>query len=198
MISDLVNIYINVAEFDDICKEICQDERSYSDDLLIDLGKTANKHNLVTPQKLNQMENMINKLIEIQNSNQVMKKLLEDLPEQYTCSLTYEMMMDPVKLPNSGSIVDRKSIKQHIMLNGQTDPFSRQTLKLEDCIELPAFKKEISEWYNAKIAQFNLPMKAKVQINTGAEMDEEDHVFARDQVDEENPDLPFFDRFGGQ
>lgn len=198
MISDLVNIYINIAEFDDVCKEICEDERSYSDDLLIDLGKTANKQSLINPQKLLQMENLINKLIEIENSNQVKKKLLEDLPEQYTCSLTAEMMMDPVKLPNSGIIVDRKSIKQHIMLNGTYDPFSRQPLKLEDCVEMPSLKKEITEWYNQKIAQFNLPMKAKVQIKSGAEMDEEDLVYAKDHNDEDKPDVPFFDRFGGQ
>lgn len=196
MISDLVNIYINVADFDDICKEICEDERSYTDDLLIDLGKTANKHNLVTPEKLSQMENMINKLIELQNHIEVMKKLLEDLPDQYTCALTAEMMKDPVKLPNSGSIVDRKSIKQHIMLNGNSDPFSRTALKLEECMEMPELKKEIEEWYNNKIAQLNLPKKAKVQINTGAEMDEEENVFSKEPVEDENQDIPFFNRFG--
>lgn len=197
MIGDLVNIYVSVADFDTVCKEICEDERSYSDDLLIDLGKTANKYKLVTPEKLGQMENLINKLIELQNTREEMKKLMEDLPEEFTCSLTAEMMKDPVKLPNSHSVVDRKSIKQHIMLNGNSDPFSRQALQLEEVIEMPELKAKIQDWYNKKIAQINLPRKKKVQINTGYEMDEEDLFHAQGEPEVDQGTNPFLSNFNG-
>jgi ubiquitin conjugation factor E4 B len=196
MISDLVNIYINISEYDSICKEICADDRSYSDDLLIDLGKTASKHNLITQEKLSQMENLINKLIEMQNTKEEMNKLMEDLPDEFVCQLTYEMMKDPVMLPNSRSIVDRKSIKQHIMLNGNTDPFSRQPLKLEEVIELPDLKAKIAQWYNTKIQQFNLPKKQKIQIKTGTEIDDDDKVFQQIGAEEETKEnAGFFGRF---
>ena len=195
MITDLVNIYINVAGFDGICKEICDDERSYSDDLLIDLGRTSKKNNLLSEDKLTQMENLINKLIELQNEREEMKRLLEDLPDQFQCQLTYDFMRDPVKLPNSDTIVDRKSIKQHIMLNGNTDPFSRQALQLEDVIEMPELKKEIDEWYNNKIKQFNLPKKSKVQIKNGMDMEENDDVFDVNNAHNDEDNNVFLNEF---
>ena len=200
MITDLVNIYINVASYDGICKEICDDERSYSDDLLIDLGKTSKKHSLLTEDQLTRMENLINKLIELQNAREEMKRLLEDLPDDYSCQLTYEFMRDPVKLPNSGCIVDRKSIKQHIMLNGNSDPFSRQALKLEECLEMPELKAQIDAWYNQKVSQLNLPKKGKVQIKNGMDMEDPDDVFHNQNQmmeEEQNDFLGGFGR-GGQ
>ena len=194
MITDLVNIYINIADYDGICREICEDDRSYTDDLLIDLGTTAKKHHLVSDDSLKLMENLINKLIELQNNKEEMEKLLKDLPDEFQCGLTCDMMKDPVQLPNSGSVVDRKSIKQHIMLNGNTDPFSRQPLKLEDVIEMTDLKKKIDQWYNQKISQLNLPKRQKVKIGGVSEMDEEDGVFQSHGDHEEDmhdPSLPF-------
>jgi len=45
-------------------------------------------------------------------------------------------MRDPVKLPISNQIVDRKIIKQHLLSN-QTNPFTNGPLKESDLIEMP-------------------------------------------------------------
>jgi ubiquitin conjugation factor E4 B len=42
-------------------------------------------------------------------------------------------MHDPVKLPSSGKIVDRLTIRQHL-LNDKNDPYNRAPLKEEDLI----------------------------------------------------------------
>lgn len=53
-----------------------------------------------------------------------------------------EIMTDPVKLPTSDTIIDRLTIKKHL-LSDKIDPFNRQPLKEEDLIEMPELKEEI-------------------------------------------------------
>ncbi|KAJ3423960.1 ubiquitination factor e4 [Anaeramoeba flamelloides] len=66
------------------------------------------------------------------------------VPDRFLCELTYEIMTNPVKLPN-GTIVEKAAINHHL-LNDPTDPYTRLPLTIEDvedCIEL---KNEILEW----------------------------------------------------
>ncbi|KAH0586207.1 hypothetical protein H2248_007463 [Termitomyces sp. 'cryptogamus'] len=42
-------------------------------------------------------------------------------------------MRDPVRLPSSKTVVDRSTIKSHL-LSDPTDPFNRSPLKIEDVI----------------------------------------------------------------
>ena len=48
-------------------------------------------------------------------------------PEEFMDSLMWFLMSDPVKLPSSGCVVDRSTIKQHL-LNDPNDPFNREPL----------------------------------------------------------------------
>lgn len=50
-----------------------------------------------------------------------------------TDPLMYTLMRDPVKLPSSRAIVDRSTIKAHL-LSDTTDPFNRSPLKIEEVI----------------------------------------------------------------
>jgi len=49
-------------------------------------------------------------------------------------------MDDPVELPDSKTVVDRLTIKKHLM-NDPTDPFTRAPLALENVIPRPDIKK---------------------------------------------------------
>ena len=54
-------------------------------------------------------------------------------------------MEDPVELPNSKTIIDRLTIKKHL-LNDPHDPFNRSPLTLEEVVERPDIKDQIEEW----------------------------------------------------
>lgn len=58
--------------------------------------------------------------------------MLAECPDEFNCGLTYEFMRNPVKLPSSELIVDLAAIKQHIILNGAYDPYTRNPLSIED------------------------------------------------------------------
>ena len=58
-------------------------------------------------------------------------------------------MTDPVKLPKSHVIVDRKTIETHL-LSDPTDPFNRSPLTKEMLIPCPELKAKIQEYINKK------------------------------------------------
>ena len=58
-------------------------------------------------------------------------------------------MTDPVKLPKSNVIVDRKTIETHL-LSDQTDTFNREPLTKDVLIPCPELKAKIDIYINNK------------------------------------------------
>jgi ubiquitin conjugation factor E4 B len=55
---------------------------------------------------------------------------LGDVPDEFLDPLTFVLMQDPVRLPTSGTVLDRSTITQHLLSNN-IDPFNRQPLTLD-------------------------------------------------------------------
>ena len=51
----------------------------------------------------------------------------ERYPQEFIDPILQTVMNDPVVLPGSGQVVDRETIKRHLLCDG-TDPFSRSPL----------------------------------------------------------------------
>ena len=60
-----------------------------------------------------------------------------------------EIMTDPVRLPTSDTVLDRLTLKKHL-LSDKTDPFNRMPLKEEDLVEMPLLKEEILSFIEQK------------------------------------------------
>ena len=89
-------------------------------------------------------------------------------------------MRDPVKLPSSGVILDRATIKISL-LDKEEDPYNRQPLKESELIDLPELKKEIEDWITVQIdvlkksrAQDVFRKKALANIKSNNAMIEEE------------------------
>lgn len=54
----------------------------------------------------------------------------DDAPDEFLDPLTYNLMEDPVELPGSHTIIDRVTIKRHIV-NDPHDPFNRAPLTMD-------------------------------------------------------------------
>lgn len=107
--------------------------------------------------------------------------VLGEIPEKFLDPISSDLINDPVKLPTSGIIMDRKIIKQHL-LNDEHDPFNRAPLKYKDLIDVPEFKKEIESWIKGKM-QENKKRKLNSEIKP---MDIEE-----EKIPEEDPNLNF-------
>jgi len=73
------------------------------------------------------------------------EELGEDIPEEFLCPISCELMKDPVILPSSGVVCDRPSIARSL-LSDEIDPFNRTYLTLKDIQPNDDLKKKIKEW----------------------------------------------------
>jgi len=64
---------------------------------------------------------------------------LEDIPEQFVDSISFELMKDPVITP-SGVTFDRETIIDHLRKVGHFDPVTRQPLSEEQLVSNLALK----------------------------------------------------------
>merc|ERR1712001_216735 len=72
-------------------------------------------------------------------------ELFADAPDEFLDPIMSHIMMDPVRLPNSGQIVDRSTIARHI-LSDQNDPFTRSPLTLDMVIPETELRNRIDNW----------------------------------------------------
>ena len=76
-------------------------------------------------------------------------ELFADAPDEFLDPIMSHIMKDPVRLPNSGQIVDRSTIARHI-LSDQNDPFTRSPLTLDMVLPENELKTRITEWMKSK------------------------------------------------
>ena len=67
-----------------------------------------------------------------------------DVPEEFLCAITYDIMKNPIRLP-SGAVVDRVNIFRHL-LSDEHDPFNRDPLTQNELVEDLQLKAKIEEW----------------------------------------------------
>lgn len=86
--------------------------------------------------------------IDLWISEQKAKKNMDidtsNVPEEFLCAITYDIMKNPIRLP-SGAVVDRVNIVRHL-LSDEHDPFNRQPLKQSELVEDLEIKAKILEW----------------------------------------------------
>jgi len=107
------------------------------------------------------LEGLCTRCVEAQGEMVDEEEELGDIPDEYLDELTAEIMSDPVLLP-SGKLVDRTTIMRHL-LSDETDPFSRQKLKVEQLVDAADVKAKIQEYRaqkraEAKAAKEGVPM----------------------------------------
>ena len=68
-----------------------------------------------------------------------------DIPDEFLDPIQCTLMRDPVTLPDSGVVLDRSTIKRHLLCD-PSDPFSRASLKIEQVTPNKELKDRISLW----------------------------------------------------
>lgn len=163
-IQQLVSIYVGLGFSERVKAAIIDDDRSFSKATLINIGRTALKRNLVNSQIINKFEDLILELEAARTEREDFKAVLGEVPDKFACELTYELMKHPVRLPDSKLVVDYSAIKQHITLNGETDPYTRKKLTLVDLEEMDDLQREIDEWMEKKRAEFRRKLKKEREV----------------------------------
>jgi len=67
---------------------------------------------------------------------------LGDIPDEFLDPLMFTLMRDPVTLPTSHVVIDRATIKSHL-LSDTKDPFNRAPLTFDDVVPNTELKQKI-------------------------------------------------------
>ena len=76
---------------------------------------TTTRLNLISPTELAQLHQLYEQVQKARVSFVDLDSLIEDAPFEFMDPLLDTLMRDPVKLPTSGTIVDRATIAQHLL-----------------------------------------------------------------------------------
>jgi ubiquitin conjugation factor E4 B len=131
LLAEIVDVYLNLSKKSNFILAVARDGRSYKPSNFAAAAIILKKYNLKSPEELRKWEDLQKKFAEARAEDEAAEQDLGDIPDEFLDPLMYTLMEDPVILPTSRTIVDRSTIRSHL-LSDPNDPFNRVPLKIED------------------------------------------------------------------
>mmetsp|Transcript_32953 Transcript_32953/g.54448 ORF Transcript_32953/g.54448 Transcript_32953/m.54448 type:complete len:1043 (-) Transcript_32953:431-3559(-) len=122
-------IMVHFSRHYEFGQAIVRDERSYDEKNMRKAIRVLSQKMVMPTETLMQFEAFCSRCAELKLEEAETEAQLGEVPDEFLCEITCDIMEDPVKLP-SGKICDRKNICRHL-LSDETDPFSRQRLTID-------------------------------------------------------------------
>lgn len=182
LLKDIVLTYTNLCFDKEFCEEVTKDERSYKPEEMLKAAKRIGNERSLDDGVIGKFEEFISMTQNIQIETQDIASKLGEIPDDFLDPISADLMRDPVMLPNSKTIMDRSTIKQHL-LNDEHDPFNRSPLKIGDLVEMPELKKKIEDWIQMKLKGASNDKKVKelvVEEDLDTEKSEDPEQTTRD------------------
>ncbi|KAF8895484.1 ubiquitin conjugation factor E4 [Infundibulicybe gibba] len=141
LLSDLIQVFLNLADQPEFVLAVARDGRSYSQDLFERLAGVAIRRGLKSEAEIEQLRQFV---LNVEEAKAVAETEddLGEIPDEFLDPLMFTVMKDPVLLPSSKTIVDRSTIKSHL-LSDSKDPFNRSPLHINDVVPDLALKERI-------------------------------------------------------
>ena len=145
LLSDLVDVYLHLRRKRNFIRAIARDGRSYkpqnfdeTERLLWSRGAKAS----VDLQKWKTLGQLVKKAKE---EDEAEEEDLGEPPDEFTDPLMATLMVEPVTLPVSRTVIDLSTIRQHL-LSDPHDPFNRAPLRIEEVLPNEELKERIESW----------------------------------------------------
>ncbi|PFH54088.1 hypothetical protein AMATHDRAFT_136414 [Amanita thiersii Skay4041] len=148
LLNDILQVFANLSDQPEFVKALARDGRSYSKELFDRACDIALRARIKTEKELDEIRMLIVKVEEAKATLEAEEDLGE-IPDEFLDPLMFTIMRDPVQLPSSRTIIDRSTIKLHL-LSDSKDPFNRAPLTLEEVIPCPELKSRIDDFIMQK------------------------------------------------
>ncbi|KAK7677759.1 hypothetical protein QCA50_019311 [Cerrena zonata] len=132
LLSDIIDVFLNLSDQGEFARAVAGDGRSYRKELFERAAAIARKRGLKSEDEIEKIRLFVVKVEETKATLEAEDDVGE-VPDEFLDPLMYTIMRDPVTLPSSRAVIDRSTIKSHL-LSDTTDPFNRVPLKLEDVV----------------------------------------------------------------
>lgn len=131
LLRDFIQIYLNLASFDDFAAAVARDGRSYDKSLFVRAERIGRKASLKTADELDRFLAFVDQ-VEAVRLEDAADDEAGEVPDEFLDSLTYTLMKDPVILPRAKDApVDRSTIAQHLLSDPRC-PFTSTPLTIEE------------------------------------------------------------------
>jgi len=157
----VASIITHFADLPEFGQAVVRDDRSYDQKNMRKAIKVLSSKMVMSHEGLVRFERFCNRCVQLKATEEEEEAELGDIPEEFCCEITSDIMDDPVVLP-SGKICDRKNICRHL-LSDETDPYSRKRLTVEMLVPDAALKE--------RIGHFRLSRKRSAQASSSQQMD---------------------------
>lgn len=152
LLSDLIDVYLNLGGKETFRLAVARDGRSYKPVNFDNAVRVMQRFGFKSPDQIQELKVLTDAIAEAHAADLQAMEDLGEIPDELMDPIMGDLMMDPVMLPNSKQIVDRSTIKQHL-LSDPTDPFNRMPLKIEEVIDAEDKKKEVLAFIDSKRRQ---------------------------------------------
>ncbi|WFD25906.1 RING-type E3 ubiquitin transferase [Malassezia nana] len=149
LLSEILSVFLNLASHHEFVVAIARDGRSYRREIFSKAASIAQRFMLKSPVDIDTLADLVERVEQAKQADADEEEDLGEVPDEYLDPLLATIMRDPVRLPSSRAVVDRSTIKAHLLSDG-TDPFNRMPLKLEDVQPDDALRAEIEAWVRAR------------------------------------------------
>merc|ERR1712039_48594 len=134
-------VFVGRADKDRVQKMITEDGRSYKPKTFSKAVQILKREQMISSAMLKEFEEFVKELNDLAASQEAALANVT-VPDNYLDPIMSEIMEDPVLLPTSNTIIDRKVIERHIMSNDD-DPFNRLPLGVKDLVPQEELRAEI-------------------------------------------------------
>ncbi|OAA44088.1 ubiquitin conjugation factor E4 [Beauveria brongniartii RCEF 3172] len=151
LLSDLVEIYLNLDGSPVFVDAVAADGRSFKIEVLDRVTTILTSRNQKDPADMARWERLKARFKVAKATLDQAELDLGDVPPEFEDPIMGDLMRDPVLLP-SKHIVDRSTIVQHL-LSDPKDPFTRQPMTVDDAVPQPDLKARIEQWREEKMQE---------------------------------------------
>ncbi|KAH8677580.1 ubiquitin elongating factor core-domain-containing protein [Xylariales sp. PMI_506] len=150
LLSDFMDIYLNLESKQPFIEAIAADGRSYKPQNFDEASEILSKRGLKTPEELSAWSRLKQKVKAAKEIADQDEFDLGEIPDEFADPLMSTLMTDPVILP-SKVVVDRSTIVQQLLAN-PLDPFTRAPMTIDDVIPDDNLRQKIEAWRAERIA----------------------------------------------
>ncbi|SCM21414.1 ubiquitin conjugation factor E4 B, putative [Plasmodium chabaudi adami] len=186
-LTSIVESYLYLLNLEKDCqdlliREIANEGRYYKQEIFNKAYYICKRESLLNKEDLNKFKLFCQDIIDMKDEVELFDDT-SDIPEKYLDPILQDIMFDPVLLPTSGIVIDRKNIERHLM-SEPNDPFNRAPLSKEQLVPMPELKEEIQNYVN-KLKQEKMKNKKKKNVDLDADMDPNEGTEKKEEKHEE-------------
>ncbi|KAL8243827.1 hypothetical protein R6Q59_010085 [Mikania micrantha] len=149
LLSEIIDVYLNLMDKGNFILAVARDGRSYKPANFAAAAGIMKQRVLKSPQEIAKWDILTTKFAKAKEEDEAAEADLGEIPDEFLDPLMYTLMEDPVILPVSKTIIDRSTIRSHL-LSDPHDPFNRVPLRIEDVLPAIEMKDKIQKFKDEK------------------------------------------------